>query len=388
MTFLAIFTTIALLLLTGVAAHNLSHFPRLRRATPDRNGEAGTWQKPGGVSILIPARNEATRIGPTVAALLAQAYPTFEVLVLDDDSADGTGEIARQAAQGDPRFCILRGEPLPAGWVGKNWACHQLAQAATYELLLFTDADVCWQPGALAAAVAQLQTSDADLLTLWPTQTTVTWSERLVVPLMALAVLAYLPVWLAHHSPYPAAAAANGQALLFRRGAYWNCGGHAGVRGEVVEDVRLAQRVKAARLRLRMADGNWLVQTRMYHCWPEVRDGYAKNILAGHWNSPALLIFSTLFHLLIFVGPWLWLAMGAAGYPIPGWPLWPLALVALGIGVRALTAWMTRQRLADAFWLPLSVLIMSWIAAQALWWRLRYGGPVWKGRRLGGLGEI
>lgn len=387
MTFFAIFTTIALLLLVGVAAHNLFHFPRLHRVNREWSVESGEWRSPG-VSILIPARNEAARIGPTVAALLAQTYPAFEVLVLDDDSTDGTAEVARRAARGDPRFCLRQGAPLPPGWVGKNWACHQLAQRANYDLLLFTDADVCWQPDALAAAVAQLQDSRADLLTVWPTQTTVTWSERLVVPLMALAVLAYLPVWLAHDSPHPAAAAANGQALLFRRTAYRKCGGHDGVRSEVIEDVRLAQRVKAAGLRLRMADGNGLVITRMYRCWQEVRDGYAKNILAGHWNSPALLAFSTLFHLLIFVGPWLWLAAGALGHLQAGWPLWPLALIGLGLGIRGLTAWMTGQRLLDALWLPVSVLLMSWIAGQALWWRLLYGGPVWKGRRLGGLGGV
>lgn len=384
MIFLAIFTTIALLLMMAVAAHHSAIFPRLGVKTGNQGPEAEEWEWLPGVSVLIPARNEAALIGNVVQALLAQEYPAFEVIVLDDHSDDSTADHARQAGSRDPRLCVQRGAPLPAGWLGKNWACHQLAQVARYELLLFTDADVDWQPGALRAAVIHLWANEADLLTVWPTQTTVTWGERLVVPLMALAVLAYLPVWLAHHSPYPLAAAANGQVMLFRRAAYQLCGGHAGVRGEVLEDVRLAQRVKAAGLRLRMADGAGLIRARMYRCWQEVRNGYAKNILAGHWNSPALLLFSTLFHLFVFVGPWLWLVAGALGYTGVGWPLWPLALVGLGTGVRALTAGITRQRLGDALWLPVSVLLMCWIAGQALWWRLCFGGPVWKGRRLGG----
>jgi chlorobactene glucosyltransferase len=372
MTLLAIGVTVALAGMALIALYNARFFPRLQPVVA--TGDAPP------VSILIPARNEAATIGATVQALLAQAYPRFELIVLDDGSTDGTAALARQAGQGDPRLCVRPGAPLPPGWAGKNWACHQLAGWAQHELLLFTDADVRWQRGALAAAVAEAQRHGADLLTVWPTQLTVTWSERLTAPLMALAVLAYLPIWLVHKTPYPQAAAANGQCLLFRRSAHERCGGHAAVRSEVVEDVRLAQTIKAAGLQLRMADGAGLVQTRMYHNWAEVRDGYAKNILAGHWNSPALLLGSTLFHLLVFVGPWLWLAAGWWGVRGLRWPLWPLALILLGVGVRALTAWTTRQRLRDALWMPLSALLMTRIAAQALWWRLRHGGPLWKGR--------
>lgn len=370
---LAIVATVALAGMLAVAALNAIGFPRLAAASPAPSSLPA-------VSVLIPARNEAANIGATVRMLLAQSYPTFELLILDDQSTDGTGEVARQAAAGDPRLRVLGGAPLAAGWLGKNWACHQLAQAARHDLLLFTDADVRWQPGALAAVVAHRQTSSAALLTIWPTQVTVTWGERLVAPLMALAVLAYLPVWLAHHSPYVLAAAANGQCLLFTHRGYAQCGGHSAVRGEIIEDVRLAQRVKAVGLALRMADGAGLLQTRMYHNWGEVRDGYAKNILAGHWNSPALLLFSALFHLLVFVGPWLWLGAGLFASETLGWPQWPVALIVMGIGVRGLTAAMTQQRLRDALLLPISTLLMCWIATQALWWRLRHGGPIWKGR--------
>jgi chlorobactene glucosyltransferase len=374
MTLLAIFVTVALGLLLVVTIHNALAFPRLKPATGD-----GRSTLPA-VSILIPARNESSLIGETVRAWLGQDYPCFEVIILDDHSQDGTAMQAKQAGCDDPRLSVHQGDSLPHGWLGKNWACHQLAQLAQYDYLLFTDADVRWEPGALAAVVSHMMTNQADLLTVWPTQITVSWGERLVVPLMALAVLAYLPVWLAHHTPYPAAAAANGQCLLVRRRAYEQCGGHAAVRSEVVEDVRLAKAIKRAGLRLRMTDGAGLVQTRMYHNWRETRNGYAKNILAGHGNSPPLLLGSTLFHLLIFVGPWVWLMAGFLHFGDAGWPLWPAALISLGFGIRALTAQMTRQRICDALFLPISVLLMTWTTGQALWWRWRYGGPLWKGR--------
>lgn len=367
----AVGVTGALLVMLAIALDNLRAFPRLVRAQPP--------QPLPRMSVLIPARNEAHVIGATVRSLLQQDPPPHEVIVLDDGSTDGTADAANRAAAGDARLCVVTGAPLAAGWAGKNWACAQLSAAATGDVLLFTDADVRWEAGALGA-LARLQADlDADLLTVWPTQETVTWGERLVVPLMGLAIMAYLPVQLVHRTPYATAAAANGQCLLFRRDAYAAVGGHAAVAANVVEDVALAKRVKRAGLALRMADGHGLIRCRMYDGWPAVRDGYAKNILAGHGNSVVLLLLSVVFHLAVFVWPWLWLIFGQG---TRGWPLWPLLLALLGVTVRGITARATGQRVRDAVWMPVSALLMTRIAVHAIWWRLRYGGPRWKGRTL------
>jgi len=366
----------AQLLLLVVALDNYAHFPRLTTAKQPATPFPF-------VSVLIPARNEAVQIASTVRLLLDQCYSgRLEVLVLDDQSDDGTGAAALTGGRGDPRLHVLAGAPLPTGWVGKPWACHQLAQAAQGELLLFTDADVKWQQGAVAATVAMQQAESAGLLSVWPTQAMESWAERLVVPLMSFALLAYLPVQWVHGLPHKQAAAANGQCLLFTREAYVACGGHAGVRDRVLEDVLLAQRVKAAGKSLRLVDGAGLVNARMYTGWRTVRDGYAKNILAGHLNSVPLLLLSTVFHLTLFVLPWFWLLAGLWGEPSFGWPLLPAAAGLLGIALRAATAATARQPLGDALLMPVSVLLMTRIALQAIWWRMRYGGPVWKGRKL------
>jgi len=380
----------ALLVILATAVSNAIMFPRLK--TPPRApdfAEAPTSRRLAphrgpAVCVLIPARNEARTIGNTVAGLIGQSYADLQVAVLDDLSTDGTAQVAQTAAAGAPNFHLLCGKPLPPGWTGKNWACHQLAEhpaAQTADILLFTDADVQWGPDAVAAVVAEFERGEADLLTVWPTQTTVTWGERLTVPLMALAVLGYLPVRLAHDFYHPLAAAANGQCLAFDRRAYTQIGGHASVRGAVVEDVRLAQRIKAGGLRLRMADGNRLVGCRMYEGSQAAIDGYTKNILAGHGNHLPLLLLSTLFHWAIFVWPPLWLLLGS-GSALPGWPLWPALLLSAGVAARAVTAAATHQRLADALLLPLSVLLMTYIAGRAVWWRWRFGGVLWKGRVL------
>ena len=374
MIWVAVLVTLALVGIALIAIINALTLPRL--AVPAR--------QPGGpaVSLLIPARNEAAVIGETVRGLLAQTYPHFELILLDDDSDDGTADLARVAGQADPRLKILTGAALPAGWLGKNWACHQLAQAASSDWLIFADADVRWTPDALAGLVAHMQRSRADLLAVWPTQQTVTLSERQVVPLLALAVLGYLPTLLVHHLPWASLAAATGQLLVFRREAYQAIGGHASMRGQVLEDVLLARRIKRHGLRLRWVDAVGLITCRMYRNWPEVRNGFAKNILAGYGDRVIWLAMATVFHWLVFVGPWLWLALGWLSGDLPGWPLWPLTLVGLGLGARALTAAVTGQRLTDALWLPLSIGLMTSIAIQAVWWRWRYGGPRWKGRMI------
>jgi chlorobactene glucosyltransferase len=361
----------ALIVITLITILNTLTFPRLGPASP-------TWTPR--VSILIPARDEADVIGETVECHLRQDYPHYEIIVLDDGSADGTGERSLEAAAGDPRLRLIAGEPLPEGWLGKNWACHQLSRQAEGEILVFTDADVRWAPDALSALVHLMEKTSANTFTVWPTQQTETWSERLVVPMMMFVIFGYLPELCVRYVPWPVFAAANGQCLAFRRQTYERVGGHSSVRSNVVEDVGLAWETKRQHLNLVMSIGNQLVTTRMYHDWPEVRDGFAKNILAGHGGQPILLSLSAVFHWLLFLLPWAWLVLGW-GIPLgPGWPWFPLALVGLGVGVRALSAAATHQRIADALFLPISTVLMTVIAARSLWWHYRYGGPQWKGR--------
>lgn len=390
MLFVALFVTVVLFGMIGIMLSNLVLFPRLTKS----EHPTSSFQL---ISVLIPARDEAAVIGDTVRRMLAQTYPNFELIVLDDHSDDGTAEVARAAAGGDARLRVIAGAALPAGWAGKNWACHQLAEAARGDWLLFTDADTIWAPDALAAVAAEAERTRADLLTVWPTQITVTWPERLVVPLMALVIIGYLPIFMVHHTPWSPFAAAMGQCMLFRRAAYNAIGGHTAVKGAVLEDVALARRIKSARRQLRMADGNRLISCRMYTDWPGVRDGYAKNILSGYGSLPALAL-ATVFHWLVFLGPWAALAIGDWRLGSADWGLgigdfrfqipdsrllmigWAAALAALGIALRAVTAWFTRQRVRDALFMPVSVLLMTVIAARSAYWQIRYGGPVWKGR--------
>ena len=132
MTLLLLFVTVVLIGMVSIAIINALTFPQLESPPKTAKDRSASWPT---VSILIPARNEASVIGQTVSRLLAQTYPDFEIIVLDDHSQDGTAEIARSAGYGDSRLRVIGSQPLPAGWVGKNWACHQLAQHAAGEIM-------------------------------------------------------------------------------------------------------------------------------------------------------------------------------------------------------------------------------------------------------------
>jgi len=242
------------------------------------------------VSILVPARDEEETIGPCVRSLLAQDYPDFELVVLNDGSRDRTGEVL--AGFESDRLRVISGEPLPEGWNGKPWACSQLARAATGEILFFTDADTVHEPDTLRQTVAAMESMAADFVSALARNEVVTLGEQVTVPFMVWSVVAILPLAVA----YPLArskafSAANGKFLVFRREAYEKIGGHAAVRDEAAEDLALCRLIKAARFKWRLLDATECVSTRMYDGFRSAFQGFSKNFFAIFDYR----VFSTLF---------------------------------------------------------------------------------------------
>jgi chlorobactene glucosyltransferase len=293
----------AIAAMLAVALVNVLGFPAL--------GKRGTSHSRPGVSVLIPARNEERTITAALTSLLAQDYPDFEVLVLDDDSADSTAGIVADVAWRDPRVRLLRGAPLEEGWGGKAFACHQLAREARGELLLFVDADTQHGSASIAAGVNALQSAGADLLSVIPHQRMVTFWEKVLLPLLAFSTFCYLPMFLIRRTKDPRLAMANGQYMLFRRAAYDAIGGHAAVRTALVEDVWLARLVKEKGLVLEVMDGGSEVSCRMYSSLRGIWNGFSKNLFAGfRYSLPAMLAVA-LFNLVVSVVP----PVLAAGIP-------------------------------------------------------------------------
>lgn len=230
----------------------------------------------GHVSVIIPARNEELNIARAVRTVAAQ-QGVKEILVVDDESCDHTGEILEALRKDIAGLRSLRIQGLPEGWRGKTYAAATAAHEASGHWLLFTDADTEHLPGSLATLRELAERERVDLLSISPGQQTPTCWEKSVIPFVyvKLAKLYRFEEVSDANSP---AAAANGQYLLIRREMYERVGGHAAVRSAILEDVELARRVKGAGGRLRFLPGADWARTRMYRTFGEMWRGWTKNL--------------------------------------------------------------------------------------------------------------
>lgn len=240
------------------------------------------------LSIVVPARNEERQIETCVRSLLAQQYPEFEVIVVDDRSTDATTTILERVAAEHSRLRVIHGKALPDGWVGKPWALAQGAHAARGARLLFTDADTEHQPQACASAMRYALAKDAHFLSLLPTQRFETPAERVFLPTILWMIAFGIGSLDAINDPKRLDAAIfNGQYILCERKAFEAIGGHERVRSSIAEDYDLARIVKRdGRFRSMLVGAAGLVHTRMYRSFREIWDGFSKNLYLGVQEYP------------------------------------------------------------------------------------------------------
>jgi chlorobactene glucosyltransferase len=332
----------------------------------------------GRVSVLIPARDEAETIERCVLAVLACTHPPDEVIVYDDDSSDGTAGIVARLAAEDGRVRLVRGVPLPPGWVGKPHACHRLAEAASGDVLVFLDADTEASPECLARIGFIFDNFCADVVTAATRQVTGTWAERWIIPLLHLTYVAWLPLPLVWRSRDPRFLVANGQLLAIRRAALDAAGGWPSVRAEVVDDMALCRRVKQTGGRVVFADGHLMARCRMYRGSGEVWRGFSKNLAEGVGGTAASVLGVIALYGIVFVAPYVGLAVAVLG---PRALLAPsLAGVAANVLIRIALALRLRQPIEGIVLHPLAVLGAMGIAVNSFRWRRR-GDIRWRGRR-------
>lgn len=296
------------------------------------------------VSVIIPARNEEANLAACLESLTTQTGVDFEIIVVDDQSTDCTVEIAR----GFPKVRVIDAGPLPAGWTGKNNAVATGARAARGMWLVFTDADTVHLPGSLARALQEANENTADLLSYSPEQIAVTFWEMAVLPVVFAELARQYPPKKVS-DPNSPEAAANGQYLLIRREVYDAVGGHAAVASNILEDVALAQAVKASGYKIRFRYAADAVRTRMYRNFRQLREGWTKN-LALLFPNPGRLALKSFFWwavplTLFFLPGFIWIgrdltselprvqnALTSAAELLKNWwPLWVLFVSVLGI---------------------------------------------------------
>lgn len=324
------------------------------------------------LSVLIPARNEEASIGACVESVLASVGVELEVLVLDDHSADRTAEVVREIAAKDLRVRLESAPALPAGWCGKQHACHVLAAHARFPLLAFLDADVRLAPDALSRLAAFRRRSRAELVSGFPRQETGTLLEKLVIPLINWLLVGYLPMIAMRFTRHVGFAVGCGQWFLTSRTAYDAVGGHAAVRASLHDGLTLPRAYRRAGFHTDVCDATDAAACRMYRSAAGVWNGLAKNAREGMAANSQIGLWTY----LLFVGQVLPFGLLAAGVWAP--PV--LAAAGLAYLPRLHAAYRFRSSWLGAALHPLGVLVLLAIQWYAVW-RAVIGKPVgWKGR--------
>jgi chlorobactene glucosyltransferase len=343
----------------------------------------------GRVSVIVPARDEEANIARAVRSLAGQ-QDLREIIVVDDGSTDRTSEILESLKDEVPSLRTMPAGPLPDGWTGKAHAATVGARVSTGEWLLFTDADTEHWPGSLATLLQRAEGARADLLSISPGQRTLTWWEKSVIPLVYMR-LAKLYRFEDVSNPDSPAAAANGQYMLIRREAYVRAGGHEAVRGQILDDVELARRVKTVGGRLLFLPGAEWVETRMYRTFRAMWQGWTKNLfllyggrfdqIAGTLAEVAFLdvLVPLLFLVLcaVFV-----LGRGQAGLALAAAVLFVFLVERQGSYSTKLGLLGFEPTLAN-FLFPGAVLLSLLLINSTLAYRFKRGVE-WKGRRYPG----
>ncbi len=333
------------------------------------------------VSVLIPARNEEHNISQIVNSLLVQDYPSYEVIVLNDNSEDKTGELLMEIQRSHPELKILSGKPLKKGWTGKCFACKQLYDASTGEYILFTDADTLHNSNSLRDSITIALNRNADMVTLFPKMTMVTFAEKLIMPMLWFTVMLLLPFYFVDKKGFVKFSIGIGPFMLFKKSAYAAIGGHDSVKNAIVEDVWLARKIKEHGMQLIVEDGQHMLSVRMYRSFGEIWNGFSKNIFAGfEFSSTALFSVNLLYFLLFFIPFLLFYIQLSLQFS--------LNLMLVLTGFQVLILYFTRAIISARFKLgfistllhPIGVLSVPVIAMNSWRWIKAGAGAKWKGR--------
>jgi GT2 family glycosyltransferase len=258
------------------------------------------------VSLLIPVRNEAANVQKICESISKCTTQNKEVVFLDDQSTDKTLSLLEEERKKNPAIQIVSGKPLPKRWVGKSWACYQLAQVASGEVFLFCDADVAMSSQAIERTLSWMEEKNLDSISALPLQEMKSWQELAIIPLvMQLSIFALVPLRLIPVSRRPSLVVANGQWLAMTRKAYFAVGGHESVANSLLEDMELGRKLVAQGFTLLPILATKDLRVRMYSQASALREGFTKNLflLCGGrvWSALAvgcLMIVSLLWPLI------------------------------------------------------------------------------------------
>ena len=320
------------------------------------------------VSVIVPLRNEAHNVEALIASLAAQTgLEHVEFILLDDNSEDGGFKLITAVIAARPNFRVLKGAPLPAGWLGKTWALQQLFEASAGEILVSIDADVRITPEAISKSITLMKSMELDFLSPYPRQLVTTWGERMIQPLLQWSWMSTLPLRIAQCSSRPSMAVANGQFFIVQKSALVAAQGYRLVRTAVLDDLYLARELLKTRSHGAVVNGADIALCRMYASWREIQSGYGKSLSDAFGSFfGALCTVAIIF--LTGVAPIVLALMGSAW----GWISYLLIVI-----TRALSAIRFRSRVVDSLLHPISSALLIYLIFYSY---LMRGKIQWKGR--------
>ncbi|MEJ5305317.1 MAG: glycosyltransferase family 2 protein [Ignavibacteria bacterium] len=326
----------------------------------------------GKLSILIPFRNEEKNVEEFLKSLLMQDLENTEIICLNDNSEDKTGEMLQKFSADKKNIKVINGKPLPDGWIGKNWACHQLAENSIGDYLIFIDADVRLNKNAIKSAFLKMNDLNASMLSVFPSQIMKSLSEFLIVPSMNWLLLTFLPLKFVYKISNPAFVAANGQFIVIKRDAYFAIGGHKSVKNKPVEDMELARLLKKNGYKIVTLLGGHLIFARMYESFNEALNGFSKNFYPGF--STSYLKFSFLLGMiaLTFLAPFILMFLSIKYFLIVG---------AILIQKILISKKSNQKIIPNLILTPIQLFIVIFIGIRSM--ILSHKGKLeWKGRKL------
>jgi chlorobactene glucosyltransferase len=333
------------------------------------------------VSILIPARNEEKNIEKCIKAFLKQDYPNLEIIVLDDNSSDNTYSIVKKISERNKNVKIFKGKPLLQGWLGKNYACFQLSRFAKGEYFVFTDADTYHFQNSISSSLAALLGNGLDALCPFPREIMITIHERMTIPFMNFAILLFMPLALIRKSKNPLFCTGVGQYLLFKREVYFGMGGHAAVKGKILEDVHITKKTKEMGYRYMIFDGRKIISCRMYNNFRQVFTGYSRFLFSAFDYNIFMLSLAIIFFILLFLLPNLFFPVGLFIYHWPREILLPIvAQISIVSFIRMVNTFRFKEKLLDILLSPLSIVYIVFIAFNSVLQNKLGRGIYWRGR--------
>ena len=323
-------------------------------------GLNGASAVPASVDILVPMRNEEANAEACIKSLLnSEHLENSKIYVLDDGSQDQTAALIAPF-----KINKLRGSALPPGWLGKNWACHNLARAGSGEYLVFIDADVRLHPYAIASAITKMESLGWDYICPYPKQLAGTFLERLIQPLLQWSWMASVPLRVAEKYPRRSTTIANGQFFVVKRSAYLESGGHEFIANEVLDDLELARLLLISGFKGGVADGSSVASCRMYNSSTELVDGYTKSLWKAFGSTSGTLVAA---FLLFVTGILPFAGIGATAIFI--------------LLSRILVAIKTKSSVAFSFLHPLAIIFLLYLIVLSSIRKSR-GHLQWRGRAI------